>query len=107
MEGVKRFEWYTEIGWATTWKLSLKMRPPPMEEVSDDMFERRTTDGKRDLGFSILISGTKHDKDRLVVVPCYHGGAGLVLVGFNPRLSSTSAGCKSPYITARFERFGG
>ncbi|MEZ4709710.1 MAG: DUF2283 domain-containing protein [Caldilineaceae bacterium] len=61
MEGVK--VWYDRMG--DYLEIIFEDAPATMEEVSEDMFERRTTDG-RVIGFSIF-NFSKHDKDRLVV----------------------------------------
>jgi uncharacterized protein YuzE len=55
--------WYDQEG--DYLEVTFEDAPATLEEVSDDVFERRTPDG-RVIGFAVL-NVSKHDKDKLMV----------------------------------------
>ena len=61
MAGVK--VWYDQTG--DFLEVIFEEVPATMEEVEEDMYERRTTDG-RVVGFAVL-NFSKHDRDDLVL----------------------------------------
>jgi hypothetical protein len=61
MEGMK--VWYDQLG--DYLEVIFEDVPASMEEVAEDLFERRATDG-RIVGFSIF-NFSKHDRDKLIV----------------------------------------
>ncbi|MEZ4727005.1 MAG: DUF2283 domain-containing protein [Caldilineaceae bacterium] len=61
MDGVK--VWYDKVG--DYLEVIFEDVPASMEEVHDDLFERRSTDG-RVVGFAVF-NFSKHDRDRLTL----------------------------------------
>lgn len=61
MDGLK--VWYDREG--DLLEVIFEDTPAVMEEISDDMFERRTTDG-RVVGFMVM-NFSKHDREKLML----------------------------------------
>lgn len=55
--------WYDQDG--DYLEVIFEEAPAPLEEVDEDIFERKTSDG-RVVGFSVL-NVSKHDRDRLTL----------------------------------------